>query len=129
MNEIIRYSRIIIWFILGGEKPFLKKKTKNSKLIKSHNNRIPISSYINKRRMINAGSNMGLMEDALEQSLYRLDERYVSISKVLEIPLFYDSPQIRQVIDDVKACQDSILYIANEIGQLEETADGEEESS
>ena len=66
MNEIIRYSRIIIWFILGGEKPFLKKKTKNSKLIKSHNNRIPISSYINKRRMINAGSNMGLMEDALE---------------------------------------------------------------
>ena len=41
------------------------------------------------------------MEDALEQSLDRLDERYESISKVLEIPLFYDSPQIRQVVSDL----------------------------
>ena len=68
------------------------------------------------------------MEDALEQSLDRLDERYDSISKVLEIPLFYDSPQIRQVVKDIKDCQDSILYVANEIGRLEEIDDGEEES-
>ena len=68
------------------------------------------------------------MEDALEQSLDKLDERYDSISKVLEIPLFYDSPQIRQVVKDIKDCQDSILYVANEIGRLEEIDDGEEES-
>lgn len=68
------------------------------------------------------------MEDALEASLDRLDERYESISKVLEIPLFYDSPQIRQVVSDIKTCQDSILYIANEIGRLEEIQDGEEEN-
>lgn len=84
-----------------------------------------ISMYYNYK----FGRSLIRMEDALEQSLDRLDERYVSISKVLEIPLFYDSPQIRQVIDDVKACQESILYIANEIGQLEETVDGEEEGS
>ena len=69
------------------------------------------------------------MEDALEMSLDKLDERYESISKILEIPLFYDSPQIRQVISDIKDCQDSILFIANEIGQLEEIPDGEEENS
>ncbi len=68
------------------------------------------------------------MEDALETSLDRLDERYESIAKVLEIPLFYDSPQIRQVISDVKACQESILFVANEIGRLEEIQDGEEEN-
>ena len=68
------------------------------------------------------------MEDALELSLDRLDERYESISKVLEIPLFYDSPQIRQVVSDIKECQNSILYVASEIGQLEETEYGEEES-
>ena len=68
------------------------------------------------------------MEDALEQSLDKLDERYDSISKVLEIPLFYDSPQIRQVVKDIKECQESILYVANEIGRLEEIDDGEEES-
>lgn len=68
------------------------------------------------------------MEDALETSLDRLDERYESIAKVLEIDLFYDSPQIRQVISDIKICQESILFVANEIGRLEEIQDGEEES-
>ena len=69
------------------------------------------------------------MEDALETSLDKLDERYESISKVLEIPLFSDSPQIRQVVSDIKECQNSILYVANEIGRLEEIDDGEEEDS
>ena len=75
------------------------------------------------------GRSLIRMEDALEESLDRLDERYESISKVLEIPLFYDSPQIRQVVSDIKACQQSILYVANEIGRLEEIEDGEEEDS
>ncbi len=67
------------------------------------------------------------MEDALEISLDRLDERYQSVSKILEIDLFYDSPQVRQVVADIKECQESILYVANEIGRLEEIDDGEEE--
>jgi hypothetical protein len=69
------------------------------------------------------------MEDALEVSLDTLDERYESISKILEIPLFYDSPQIRQVVIDIKACQQSILYVANEVGRLEEIQSGEEEEN
>jgi UDP-N-acetyl-D-mannosaminuronic acid transferase (WecB/TagA/CpsF family) len=68
------------------------------------------------------------MEDALEKSLDRLDARYESISKILEIPLFYDSPQIRQVINDIKECQTSILFVANEIGQLEEIQEDDEEN-
>lgn len=68
------------------------------------------------------------MEDALEISLDKLDDKYESISKILEIPLFYDSPQIRQVVQDIKECQNSILYVANEIGRLEEIEDGEEEN-
>ena len=83
-----------------------------------------ISAYYNYK----FGRALIRMEDALEQSLDKLDERYESISKVLEIPLFYDSPQIRQVVKDIKDCQDSILYVANEIGRLEEIDDGEEES-
>ncbi len=42
-----------------------------------------------------------------------MHERYFSINKVLETPLFYDSPQIRQVLDDVRICRDSILLAAN----------------
>ena len=85
-----------------------------------------ISIYYN----INFGRTLIRMEDALETSLDVLDERYRSVSEVLKIDLFYDSPQIRQVVSDIKQCQDSILYVANEIGRLEEIQeDGEEESS
>lgn len=74
------------------------------------------------------GRSLIRMEDALEKSLDRLDARYESISKILEIPLFYDSPQIRQVISDIKECQTSILFVANEIGQLEEIQEDDEEN-
>jgi hypothetical protein len=83
-----------------------------------------ISAYYNYK----FGRSLIRMEDALEQSLDKLDERYESISKVLEIPLFYDSPQIRQVVGDIRACRDSILYVASEIGRLEENIDDEEEN-
>ena len=41
------------------------------------------------------------------------DERYESISKVLEIPLFDDSPQIKTVHKDIKKSRDQILAVAN----------------
>tara|TARA_B100000963_G_scaffold323707_1_gene308705 strand:+ start:137 stop:442 length:306 start_codon:yes stop_codon:yes gene_type:complete len=74
------------------------------------------------------GRSLIQMEDALEKSLDVLDERYQSVSDILKIDLFYDSPQIRQVVRDIKECQTAILYVANEIGRLEEIDDGEEES-
>ena len=83
---------------------------------------LAFSAYYN----IKFGRTLIRMEDALEESLDVLDERYRSVSDVLKIDLFYDSPQIRQVVSDIKKCQDSILYVANEIGRLEEIQDGEE---
>ncbi len=59
------------------------------------------------------------MEDSLTECLDILDERYASVSKILETPLFYDSPQIRQIVVDMKKCQDSILVVANVISQVE----------
>ena len=69
------------------------------------------------------------IEDALTESLDQLDEKYNNISKILEIPLFYDSPQIRQVVTDIRACRDSILYVANQISEIEESIDGIEEEN
>lgn len=60
-------------------------------------------------------------EDSLEVSLGLLDEKEASISKILEIPLFYDSPQIRQVVNDIRASRDSILQVAVQIGSIEES--------
>jgi hypothetical protein len=53
------------------------------------------------------------VEDAVEECLDILDERYASISDVLEIPLFDDSPQIKTVHTDIKRSRDAILNIAN----------------
>ena len=59
------------------------------------------------------------IEDAIEESLDVIDERYRSISKVLEIPIFYDSPQIRQVVNDIKMTRDTLLLIANKFASID----------
>lgn len=58
--------------------------------------------------------------DRIEESLDILDERYASISEILKIPLFFDSPQVRAVLEDIKICRDAILRVANLIGKVEE---------
>ena len=57
--------------------------------------------------------------DLIEAALDSLAERYESISKILEIPIFYDSPQIRQVLDDIELSRDSILKVANYLASVE----------
>jgi len=54
--------------------------------------------------------------DSIEECLDVLDERYESISKILEIPLFYDSPEVKKVVSDLKASRESINLIANSLG-------------
>ena len=63
------------------------------------------------------------IEDDIEESLDLLDERYKSISKILEIPLFYDSPEIKRVVEDVKASREVILKVARNIATIEEYED------
>jgi hypothetical protein len=59
-------------------------------------------------------------QEEVEKSLEILDERYSSISKVLEIPLFFDSPEVRRVVEDVGMCRNSILQVAQTLGNVEE---------
>ena len=70
------------------------------------------------------------IEDSITESLDHLDMRYQSISKILDIPLFSDSPQIRSVVDDMRSCRDTILKAAANIANLEEEiTDGKEEKN
>ena len=62
------------------------------------------------------------VQDAIEESLDVLDQRYASITKVLQIPLFYDSNEIRTVLEDVQACRDEILMIARTLAAVDEEA-------
>ena len=63
--------------------------------------------------------------EAIENTLDVLDEKYDSISQVLEIPLFFDSPQIRAVVEDVKHCRDSLLESANILSNISQEEDEE----
>ena len=53
------------------------------------------------------------IQDTVENSLDALDERYQSISNILQRPLFFDSPEVRQVLIDINGTRDSILEIAS----------------
>ncbi len=64
------------------------------------------------------------VEDAINLSLDELDDRYATISEILEMPTFYDSPQVRQVVNDISASRDAVLYVANQLTRVE--VDGEE---
>lgn len=51
-------------------------------------------------------------QDSLEQALQTIDEKYSNISAICERPLFYDSPEVREVLNDIKATRDSLHRVA-----------------
>jgi len=53
------------------------------------------------------------LEVGIEKCLDILDERYQTMTKILEIPIFFDSIEVRQVIDNIRKSRDAILVIAN----------------
>jgi|TARA_E500000305_G_C3965947_1_gene209508 hypothetical protein len=54
-------------------------------------------------------------EDNIEECLDLLDKKYSSMSEVLEIPVFFDSVEVRKVINDINACRDSLVIVANKL--------------
>lgn len=55
------------------------------------------------------------MEDRLDDSLEVLDSAYRNMGEILERPLFYDSPEIRTVINEIGKVRESLLYIGNNV--------------
>ena len=53
------------------------------------------------------------VEDAIEESLDILDDRYSAISKIAETPVFFDSVEVRSVISELNTAKESILLVAN----------------
>ena len=55
------------------------------------------------------------LEESIENCLDVLDERYKSMTEVLEIPIFFDSVEVRNVIEDIKVSRDSLIQVANKL--------------
>jgi hypothetical protein len=67
------------------------------------------------------------MEDAVEESLDVLNERYGKMNEILQRPVFFDSIEVRQVIADIRDCHGAILTIANKLTRNIGTESGETE--
>ncbi len=66
------------------------------------------------------------VEDEIERSLDILDGRFASINKILTIPLYYDSPEIRQVLRDIQETRNAILKIASSMGAAIDESNNDE---
>jgi hypothetical protein len=55
------------------------------------------------------------LEDTIQDCLDVLDERYKTMTEVLEIPVFFDSTEIRRVINDIRLSRDSLVVVANKL--------------
>jgi hypothetical protein len=62
-------------------------------------------------------------EEKLTNALDAIDEEYMEISKVLEKPVFFDSPEIKQVIKSIDNVRNTFLNISNYI--IEDFEDSE----
>lgn len=55
------------------------------------------------------------LQEAIEESLDIIDTRYNRVSKILEIPIFYNSPEVKSVVQEIEDTKDALLYIANQL--------------
>lgn len=73
------------------------------------------------------------MQEVLEESLDKIDNKYQRISDILEIPLFFDSPEIRRLLLEIKDIKNIILEISSNLTSFNKDKikeiDSEEENS
>ena len=82
-----------------------------------------ISAYYNFR----FGMIILRMQDAIENSLEKLDESYASISQVLQTPLFFDNAEVKKVLSDLEQSRSSVLYVAGQMASIEEVDEEDDE--
>jgi len=70
------------------------------------------------------------VQDEIENCLEILDERYASMSQILEKPVFFDSLEVRQVIKDIQDSRDSILVVASSLSKsIENVSDNDKQDT
>ena len=65
------------------------------------------------------------MQEVIEESLDIIDEKYTNLSKILEIPIFYNSPEIKSAVKELRETRDVLLYIANQLVDNKDILDKE----
>lgn len=53
------------------------------------------------------------IQENLEDSINLIEEKYEKISEILEIPVFFDSPEVKKVVEDLDQARLALLYVAD----------------
>ena len=63
------------------------------------------------------------VQDSLEVAINTIDEKYNNISEILQRPLFYDSPEVRRVLEEIGHTRDALHQIAYDLSAKLENED------
>ena len=55
------------------------------------------------------------MQEEIEDSLDKIDQKYKRLNEILEIPVFFDSPEIKRIVTEIYDIRNIILDIANKL--------------
>jgi hypothetical protein len=69
------------------------------------------------------------VQEAIEDSLDAIDQKYQSLSEILKIPVFFDSPEIKRIVEEIYEVRLSILYVAERLSNSVEIKEKIEEES
>ena len=58
-------------------------------------------------------------EKNINHSLDMLSESYREITKISQMPLFVDTPEVRRLLTEISKCREAVLYTANAISNPE----------
>ena len=64
-------------------------------------------------------------ESEIENCLDQTDESYNKISEILEKPLFYDSPEVRDVLRHIESVNVSFLSMSQRLARIQVSEDVE----
>ncbi len=68
--------------------------------------------FLSVYKCIKLGMTILRMEDAIEECLDVIDEKYEQMNEILQRPLFYDSPEVKAVVRDISTVRDSLHSVA-----------------
>lgn len=69
------------------------------------------------------------VQEAIEDSLDAIDQKYQRLSDILKIPVFFDSPEIKRIVEEIYEVRLSVLYVAERLSNSVESKDKIEEES
>ena len=67
------------------------------------------------------------VQDTTEEAISQIDESHESISEILKIPVYYDSPEVKRVLQEIINVQRVMINIASSLSNSFETDDEENE--